>query len=116
MTFRTCYSHFKYVVMLFGLKLTNAPVVFQQLMNDVFHEYLDDFVVCYTDDIIIFSTNMGVHEHHVRLVLEKLQESNFMQVGKCEFHQFKVEFLGYAICMDRHKVQTIVELITPTSI
>jgi hypothetical protein len=49
-------------------------------MNDVFYEYLDDFVVCYTDDIIIFSKNMGDHEHYVRLVLEKLQESNFMKV------------------------------------
>jgi hypothetical protein len=59
MTFKTCYSHFKYVVMPFGLKLTNAPIVFQHLRNDVFHEYLDDFVVCYTNDIIIFSKNMG---------------------------------------------------------
>jgi len=66
----------------FGLKLTNAPAVFQHLMNDVFHEYLDDFVVCYTDDIIIFSKNMGDHEHHVCLVLEKLQELDFMQIRK----------------------------------
>jgi hypothetical protein len=82
MAFGTCYSHFKYVVMSFGLKLTNTFVFFQHLMNDVFFEYLDDFVVCYTNDIIIFSKNMGVHEHHVHLVLEKLQESDFMQVGE----------------------------------
>jgi hypothetical protein len=67
---KTCYGHFEYVVMPFGL--TNALVVFQQLMNDVFREYLDDFMVCYKDDILIFSKNMEDHECHVLLVLEKL--------------------------------------------
>jgi len=53
MTFKICYNHFEYVVMPFGF--TNAHVVFQHIMNDVFREYLDDFVVCYIDDIFIFS-------------------------------------------------------------
>jgi hypothetical protein len=52
MAFKIHYGHFEYVVMLFGL--TNAPVVFQHMMNDVFHEYLDNFVVCYIDGILIF--------------------------------------------------------------
>ena len=52
--------------------LTNAPVVFQHMMNDIFREHLDDFVVIYLDDILIFSTNEGEHKKHVRLVLEKL--------------------------------------------
>ncbi len=64
--FKTRYGHFEYVVMPFGL--TNAPVVFQHMMNDVFHEYLDDFVVYYIDDIFIFSKNMTDYECHVRLV------------------------------------------------
>jgi hypothetical protein len=51
---------------------TNAPIVFQDMMNDVFHEYLDDFVVYYINDILIFSKNMANHECHVCLVLEKL--------------------------------------------
>jgi hypothetical protein len=68
-SFRTCYGHFEYVVMPFGL--TNAFVVFQHMMNDNFYEYLDDFVVCYIDDILIFSKNMVDHERHVRLVWEK---------------------------------------------
>jgi hypothetical protein len=51
MMFKTCYNHFEYVVMPFGL--TNAHVVFH-MMNGVFHEYLDDFVVCYIDDIPFF--------------------------------------------------------------
>jgi hypothetical protein len=70
MMFRTCYDHFEYVVMPFGL--TNALIIFQHLMNDVFCEYLDDFVVCYIDDILIFFKNMEDHECHVCFVLENL--------------------------------------------
>ncbi len=72
MMFRTHYGHFEYVVMPFGL--INAPIIFQHLMNNVFCEYLDDFVVCYIDDILIFSKNMEDHECHVCLVLEKFQK------------------------------------------
>ncbi len=57
--FQTPYGHFEYVVMLFGL--INALAIFQHLMIDVSHEYLDDFVVCYIDDILIFSKNMEEH-------------------------------------------------------
>jgi len=67
-TFKICYGHFEYVVMPFGF--TNAPTIFQHIMNDAFHEYLDDFVVCYIDNIFIFSKNMAYHERHVRFVLE----------------------------------------------
>ncbi len=110
--FRTRYGHFEYVVMPFHL--TNALVIFPHLMNNVFHEYLDDFMVCYINDIFIFSKNMEDHEHHVRhacLVLEKLWEVElYAKLEKCEFHQFKVEFLGYVIFgdgirMDPCKVQ-----------
>jgi hypothetical protein len=83
--FRTRYNHFEYVVMPFGL--TNVPNIFQQLINDVFHEYLDDFVICYINDILIFSKNMEDHEHHVHLVLEKFQEVRFYaKLEKCDFH------------------------------
>jgi hypothetical protein len=52
--------------------LTNAPAFYQHMMNDIFREYLDDFVVIYLDDILIFSKNEEDHENHVRLVLSKL--------------------------------------------
>jgi hypothetical protein len=68
--FKTCYNHFEYVVMPFSF--TNALIVFQRMMNDVFCEYLDDFIVCYIDNILIFSKNMANHECHVHIVLEKL--------------------------------------------
>ncbi len=96
MTFKICYNHFEYVVMPFGF--TNAHVVFQHIMNDVFREYLDDFVVCYIDDIFIFSKNMVDHQSHVHLVLEKLRKVGlYAKLGKCGFHQSEVEFLGYII-------------------
>jgi hypothetical protein len=118
--FKIRYSHFEYVMMPFGL--TNAPTVFQHMMNDVFCEYLDDFVVYYINDILIFSKNMVNHEHHVPLILEKLREVRiYAKLEKCGFHQSEVEFLGYiisrdGICMDLHKVQTIMDWATPTSI
>jgi hypothetical protein len=71
-TFRTRYGHFEYSVMSFGL--TNAPVTFQHMINDIFQEYLDHFVVIYLDDIIIYSKNEEDHEYHVRLVLKFFRE------------------------------------------
>jgi len=68
--FRTRYGHFEYTVMPFGL--TNAPVVFQHLMNDIFRDYMDEFVVVYLDDILIFSKDQEIHDKHVRLVLVTL--------------------------------------------
>jgi hypothetical protein len=58
--FQTHYGYFEYVTMPFGL--TNAHVVFQHLMNDVFYEDLDDFMVCYINDILIFSKNKEERE------------------------------------------------------
>jgi hypothetical protein len=95
--------------------LTNAPIIFQRLMNDIFHEYLDDFVVCYINDILIFLKNMEDHENHACLVLEKLWEIKlYAKLEKCEFLQFEVEFLSYIIFgddihMDPRKVQTIID-------
>jgi hypothetical protein len=100
-------------MMPFGL--TDALAVFQHMMNDVFREYLDDFVVCYIDDILIFSINMANRERHVCLVLEKLRNiSLYAKLEKCGFHQSEVEFLGYIIfgdgvCMDPCKVQIIMD-------
>jgi hypothetical protein len=77
-------------------------------------------VVYYVNDILIFSKNMVDHERHVHLVLEKLWKVGlYAKLEKCRFHQFEVEFLGYIIsrngvCMDLHKVQTIMDWATLT--
>jgi hypothetical protein len=90
------YGHFEYNVMPFGI--TNAPAIFQHLMNDIFREFLDDFMVNYLDDILIFSKDEKDYEKHVRMVLQKLQDARFYaKLEKCIFHQPQVEFLGYII-------------------
>jgi hypothetical protein len=71
-TFTTRYGLYEYTVMSFGL--TNAPAYFMYLMNKVFMEYLDKFVVVFIDDILIFSKNKEKHAEHLRLVLQKLRE------------------------------------------
>ena len=115
--FRTRYGHFEYRVMPFGL--TNAPAVFQHLMNDIFREYLDQFVVAYLDDILIFSQDVVSHTTHVRLVLTKLREHGlYAKLEKCEFHCSSVEFLGYiispnGITMDKRKIVAIYEWDSP---
>jgi hypothetical protein len=67
--------------------LPNAFNVFQHFMNDIFHEYLDYFVVCYIDDSIIFFNNMKEHEWYVQLVLDKFREVElYVKMKKCEFY------------------------------
>jgi len=69
--FKTSYGHYEYTVMPFGL--TNAPATFQALINDILREYLDDFVIAYLDDIMIYTNGtLEEHQDHVRKVLHKL--------------------------------------------
>jgi Reverse transcriptase (RNA-dependent DNA polymerase). len=70
--------------MSFGL--TNAPAYFMNLMNKVFMDYLDKFVVVFIDDILIYSKDEEEHAEHLRLVLEKLQKHKlYAKFSKCEF-------------------------------
>ena len=118
--FRTRYGLFEYRVMPFGL--TNAPAVFQHMINDIFREYLDQFMVAYLDDILIYSPDLHTHEQHVRLVLSKLREHGlYAKCEKCVFDQPSVEFLGYiispdGISMDQRKVAAIQEWQPPTRV
>ncbi|WVZ97164.1 hypothetical protein U9M48_042719 [Paspalum notatum var. saurae] len=82
--FTTKYGFYEYTVMSFGL--TNAPAYFMQLMNSVFMDYLDKFVVVFIDDILIYSKMEAEHEEHLRLVLQRLREHKlYAKFSKCEF-------------------------------
>jgi hypothetical protein len=72
-TFITQYGLYEYTVISFGL--TNVPAYFMYLMNTIFMEYLDKFVVVFIDDILIFSKNEEEHDEHLHLVLQKLREN-----------------------------------------
>jgi hypothetical protein len=94
--FHTRYGLYEYTMMSFGL--TNTPAYFMYLMNKVFMEYLDKFVVVFIDDILIFSKTEEEREKHLRLVLEKLRSNQlYTKFSKCEFCLTEVAFLGHVI-------------------
>uniref|UniRef100_A0A3B3IPI7 Gypsy retrotransposon integrase-like protein 1 n=1 Tax=Oryzias latipes TaxID=8090 RepID=A0A3B3IPI7_ORYLA len=115
--FKTPLGHYEYLVMPFGL--TNAPAVFQRLVNDVLRDFLNRFIFVYLDDILIYSHDQAQHEHHVRLVLERLLENQlYVQFEKCEFHVPTVQFLGYVIeagCIrpDPSKIEAVANWAPP---
>ena len=99
--------------MSFGL--TNAPAYFMYLMNKVFMEYLDKFVVVFIDVILVFSKNEEEHKEHLRLVLQKLRENQlYAKLTKCEFWLKEVAFLGHVISnggvvVDPSKVEDVLK-------
>jgi hypothetical protein len=95
-TFITRYDLYEYTVMSFGL--TNAPTYFMYLMNKVFMEYLDKFVVVFIDDILILSKAKDEHDKHLCMVLQKLREIQlYAKLNKCEFGLKEVSFHGHII-------------------
>ncbi|GJR50118.1 putative reverse transcriptase domain-containing protein [Tanacetum coccineum] len=97
--FRTRYGHYEFLVMPFGL--TNAPAVFMDLMNRIFHEYLDKFVIVFIDDILVYSKSEEEHERHLRIVLEILRQKKlYAKFLKCEFWLQQVAFLGHIVSAD----------------
>jgi hypothetical protein len=90
---RTRYGSYEFLVMPFGL--TNAPATFCTLMNDIFREWLDDFVVVYIDDILIYSGSLEEYAEHLRKVFQRLRENKlYAKLEKCEFGVTEVDFLG----------------------
>ncbi|MBW0579187.1 hypothetical protein O181_118902, partial [Austropuccinia psidii MF-1] len=118
--FRTKYGSYEYLVMPFGL--TNAPASFQNLVNDIFQDLLDVYVVVYLDDIMVFSKSEEEHVTHVSTVLSRLRANNlFAKASKCLFHVSSVEYLGYVVSseglkMDQAKVQQILNWPPPRNL
>jgi hypothetical protein len=103
--------------MSFGL--TNAPTFFMHLMNKVFMDYLDTFVVVFIDDILVYSKSEAEHEKHLRLVLQRLREHKlYAKLSKCEFWIDEVPFLGHVISkggivVDPGKVKDVHNWVVP---
>nr|GFC17121.1 putative reverse transcriptase domain-containing protein [Tanacetum cinerariifolium] len=118
--FRIRYGHYEFLVMSFGL--INAPAVFMDLMNRIFHEYLDKFVIVFIDDILVYSKSEEEHEQHLRIVLEILRQKKlYAKFLKCEFWLQQVAFLGHivsadGITMDPSKVEAIAKWQRPTTV
>ena len=78
--------------------LCNAPTNFMRVMNDVFHPYIDKFVIIYLDDFLIFSSSMEEHVRHVKQVFEVLhREKLYLKLSKCEFGKTSLNYLGYIV-------------------
>jgi hypothetical protein len=92
------------------------------LMNKVFMEYLDKFVMIFIDDILLYSKNEEEHGEHLRLVLQKLQDHRlYAKLSKCEFWLKQVAFLGHVISkggiyVDPSKIQDVLSWNTPTNV
>jgi hypothetical protein len=120
MVFSTRYGLYEFPFMSFGL--TNTPAYFMNLMNKVFMEYLDKFVVVFINDILIYSKNDSDHEEHLRMVLQKLRDNQlYAKFTKCEFCLGEVHFLEHiiskgGISVDPAKVTTIVGWKVPSTV
>jgi hypothetical protein len=118
--FVTRYGQYEFTVMLFGL--TNAPAFFMNLMNKVFMDELDKFVVVFIDDILIYSKNRKDHERHLRIVLGRLKAHQlYVKFSKCELWLEKIAFLGHILTaeeieVDPSKVEAVSKWKQPSNV
>ena len=101
--------------------LTNAPAFFMTLMNKVFMEELDRFVVVFIDDILVYSKSAEEQGQHLRVVMGKFRKHQlYAKFSKCEFWLQRVSFLGHVLTaegveVDPEKIKAISEWKQPTS-
>ena len=107
-------------MMPFGLM--NAPATFMDLMHRVFQPYLDQFVVVFVDDILIYSQSEREHADHLRIVLQLLRDHQlYAKFSKCEFWLTEVRFLGHVVpasgvSVDPEKVEAMMSWERPKSV
>ena len=119
-TFRTRYGHYEFLVMPF--RLTNSPATFMDLMNRVFHPYLDQFVIIFINDILVYSKNVEEHTFHLRIVFQTLRERQlYAKFYKCEFWLNELVFLGQVVSVNGifvypKKVEAIIKWEHPKNV
>ena len=95
-------------------RLINALTTFQKRINSILGEHLDEFIIAYLNDIIIYLENKEEHGEHIKQVLKRLQEEQMLvAIKKCEFFTRKTDFIEFIIklgkiSMDLKKVKAIV--------
>src|SRR5277367_860412 len=95
-------------------RFINTPATFQRRINYILREYLDDFVMAYLDNIIIYLNSVEEYKKHIKWVLRKLYKENMpVAVKKYKFHTRKTNFIGFIIelgqiSMDPKKIKAIV--------
>ena len=105
-----------------ALWVTNAPATFQRMMNYIFKEELDTFVLVYVNDILVFSHTLEEYISHLRTALRKLRDAKlFARLHKCSFLQEKVEYLDFDVSQEGvqpspEKVRTVIEWPQPQSV
>jgi hypothetical protein len=111
--FKTKHGSFEWLVMPFWI--CNSHITFMRVMNDVFRPFLDDFVIVYLDDILVFSGTWDEHVRHVKQVLDTLQrEKMYVKMSKCEFDKTALAYLGHIVeggqlKIDPSKIEVIVK-------
>ncbi|RDX85802.1 Retrovirus-related Pol polyprotein from transposon 17.6, partial [Mucuna pruriens] len=93
--FRTRYGHYEYIVISFHV--TNAPNLFVDYMNKIFHPYLDSFIVVFIDYILVYLKTKEEHVQHLRVVLQVLKDKMYAKMLKCDFSLKEGIFLGHVI-------------------
>ena len=118
--FRTNLGHWESIVMPFGL--TNALASFQRLMNRVFKEEMNVFMLVYLDDILVFSNSLEEHWEYLRVALRRLKEAKlYGQLHKCDFLKDRIDYFGFEVSAEGahaspKKVQDIIEWATASSV
>ena len=118
--FRMRYVHYEFLVMSFGL--TNASAAFMDLMNRVFRSYVDQFVLVFIEDILMYSKDRENHDTHLRVVLETLRKERlYVKLSKCEVLLNEVSFLGHIVSkegirVDPKKIEVVVKWKPPRNV
>ncbi|KAA0041536.1 pol protein [Cucumis melo var. makuwa] len=118
--FHSRYGHDEFIVMSFGL--TNGPAAFMDLMNRVFKDFLDMFVIVFINDILIYSKIETEHEEHLHQVLKTLRANKlYAKFSTCEFWLKKVTFLGHVVSseevfVDPAKIEAVTNWSRPSTV
>ena len=100
-----------------SFRLTNASATFQELINHVLYNYLNEFIIAYLNNILIYSENEENHKKHIKKILRKFQEKIFyFKSKKCKFHKQWIEYLEHIVMtgklkMNSEKIKIIIEFL-----